>query len=80
MRVERVLKGANSEFVFVTGINEENFGVFDEGIPIFGFNVLAHFFRRIYTGDTDGDYFIFKVDFHLSEWVIGAVGFLKREV
>ena len=68
MGIERAGKGADFDFVLVTGINDNYVGIGDELVPVLGFDVGTDEISGIDRRDTKGDDFLFESNFKPVEW------------
>jgi hypothetical protein len=81
MGVDRPFKGSNFHFVFVAGIDQQDFGVGNQRIPIFWRNVSTDLLVGIGGGFSEGDDLGFDFDFEFGEgFFAGAGGGLIGEV
>jgi hypothetical protein len=79
--VDRPFKSPNFHFVFVAGINQQNFRVGNQIVPIFWGNVGADLLVGIGGGFSEGDNLGFDFDFEFGEgFFAGAGGSLIGEV
>lgn len=78
--VERAFEGSQLDFVIVSGVDQEDFGVADEACPVFRGYVGADCFVRVCAGDAEGDDFLFEADLHAVEGLFGGLGFFVIEV
>ena len=62
LRVERVFKCADAEFIVVACVNNDDVRVADECVPVLGFDIGADHAARVDAFDAHGDDFFFEFD------------------
>ncbi len=74
--IDGTFKGACVELVVVAGVDEDDFWIGDQGVPVFGFDVLADMFVGVGV-DADVDEGGFDFDFGaVEDWGRGVAGFV----
>ena len=77
LRIQSVLEGAYLNFVLITRIEKENFGICYQRIPILRVHIGAYDMGRVYILNTHGYYLFLQLHLGPIEGVLINIGFLR---
>ncbi|CRR59298.1 hypothetical protein PAERUG_E16_London_17_VIM_2_04_14_06005 [Pseudomonas aeruginosa] len=80
LRIDRALEGADRHLVVVAGIDQQDFRIADQGIPVLRLDILADLLVRIDARHAEGDDFLLQLDLGAVERLFVAVGFLVLDI